>query len=99
MTATATAITTAGEKVPNWKVTGDWFDVCKCNLPCPCIFAQAPSYGDRDAVLVYHIKKGIYGHKQLAGLNVLALSYFKGNIWAGETKVTLSIFFGEKADE
>jgi hypothetical protein len=50
-------------------------------------------------VLAYHIKKGIYGHTQLDDLNVLALSYFKGNIWAGESKVTLSIFFDEKADE
>lgn len=46
---TATTTTTAAtlEKIPNWKVSGDWFDVCKCNIPCPCEFAQAPTYGDR----------------------------------------------------
>jgi hypothetical protein len=97
-TTTATAATTE-EKIPNWRVTGDWFDVCKCNVPCPCIFAQAPSYGDCDGVLAYHIKKGIYGQTQLDGLNILALGYFKGNIWAGETKATISIFFDEKANE
>ena len=32
--------------IPKWKISGDWFDVCKCNIPCPCIFAQTPSYGD-----------------------------------------------------
>ena len=19
-----------------WHLTGDWFDVCKCAIPCPC---------------------------------------------------------------
>jgi hypothetical protein len=97
-TASASANTTE-EKIPNWKITGDWFDVCKCNVPCPCTFAQAPSYGDCDGVLAYHIKNGIYGDTRLDGLNVLALSYFKGNIWAGETKAVISIFFDEKANE
>ena len=52
----------------NWKVSGDWFDVCKCNIPCPCEFAQAPTYGDCDGVLAYHIKKGVYGQTPLDGL-------------------------------
>ena len=69
------------------------------NVPCPCTFAETPTYGDCDAVLVYHIKNGIYGQIQLDGLNVLVLSYFKGNIWDRETKATISIFFEEKANE
>ncbi len=69
--------------VPQWKVSGDWFDVCKCTIPCPCTFAQAPTYGDCEGVLAYHIKKGNYGNTSLDGLNVLAMGYFKGNIWAG----------------
>ena len=27
---------------------GDVFDVCKCDMLCPCEFAQAPTYGDCD---------------------------------------------------
>ena len=34
------------------------FDVCKCNIPCPCLFAQTPSYGDCEGVMAYHIKEG-----------------------------------------
>jgi hypothetical protein len=60
---------------------------------------QTPTHGDCDAVLAYHIKKGIYGQTQLDGLNVLALSYFRGNIWAGVTKAIISIFFDEKANQ
>ena len=85
--------------IPSWNLSGDWFDVCKCNIPCPCIFAQAPSYGDCEGVLAYHIKKGQYGEITLDGLNVLALSDFRGNIWAGNTKANIAVFFDERAYE
>jgi hypothetical protein len=70
-------------------------------IPCPCEFAQAPTYDDCDGVLAYHIKKGNYGHVSLDGLNVLAIGSFKGNIWAGDglTKVSIALFFDEKANE
>jgi hypothetical protein len=85
--------------VPKWTASGDWFDVCKCNIPCPCEFAQTPTYGDCDGVLAYHIKKGQYGEVSLDGLNALGLSYFKGNIWAGNTKITLAFYFDERANQ
>ena len=89
----------AANNIPQWKASGDWFDVCKCNIPCPCEFAQTPTYGDCDGVLAYHIKKAQYGEVPLDGLNVLALAYFKGNIWAGATKITISMFFDERANQ
>jgi hypothetical protein len=33
----------AATDVPQWHVAGDWFDVCRCDIPCPCEFAQAPT--------------------------------------------------------
>jgi hypothetical protein len=92
-------MTTANNNIPKWKVSGDWFDVCKCNIPCPCIFAQTPTYGDCNGVMAYHIRSGNYGQTQLDGLNVLVLDYFKGNVWAGETRVTCAFFFDERADK
>jgi hypothetical protein len=85
--------------VPKWNVSGDWFDVCNCSIPCPCIFAQAPTYGDCEGVLAYHIKKGRYGDTPLEGLNALFLGGFKGNIWTGEAKATMAFFFDERANE
>jgi hypothetical protein len=85
--------------IPKWNISGGWFDVCKCNIPCPCEFAQAPTYGDCDGVLVWHIQKGQYGETSLDGLNVLGLGSFTGNIWAGNTKVTAALFFDEKANQ
>jgi hypothetical protein len=85
--------------VPQWQVAGDWFDVCKCTIPCPCTFAQAPSEGDCEGVLAWHIGEGRYGDVPLDGLNVVALSAFEGNVWAGEAKVTVGMFLDERADE
>ena len=85
--------------VPQWSVKGDWFDTCKCSIPCPCYFAQPPSEGDCDGVLAWHVRKGNYGAVSLDGLNVIALGAFKGNIWDGETKATMAIFIDERADE
>src|SRR5215472_7578402 len=85
-------------EIPKWSVKGDWFDTCKCAIPCPCYFAQPPTYGDCDGVLAWHIREGSYGEVPLAGLNVLGLGSFTGNVWAG-AKVTLGIFIDQRANE
>jgi hypothetical protein len=86
-------------EVPQWHVIGDWFDVCSCNIPCPCEFAQAPTNNFCEGVLAWHIREGRYGDVALDGLNVIAVSDFEGNIWGGETKANMGIFFDERADE
>lgn len=85
--------------IPRWNLSGDWFDVCKCKIPCPCAFAQTPTYGDCDGVLAYHIKSGQYGNISLDGLNVVVLADFQGNIWAGKTKANIAVFFDESAND
>lgn len=85
--------------IPRWHVKGDWFDVCSCNIPCPCYFAQAPTLGECEGTLVWHIREGSYGDVVLDGLNVMALGAFTGNIWEGETKAAMGVFFDEKSDE
>jgi hypothetical protein len=85
--------------IPAWHVTGDWFDVCKCSIPCPCTFAQAPSTGDCDGILAYHIRRGHYGDVKLDGLNLLGVSHFTGNIWSGETKAIMGIFIDVRAGD
>jgi hypothetical protein len=85
--------------VPKWHLAGDWFDVCKCTIPCPCTFAQAPSEGDCEGILVWHVRDGSFGEVGLDGLNVVALGVFEGNIWLGETKATMGIYIDERADE
>ncbi|MFD7258166.1 DUF1326 domain-containing protein [Streptomyces sp. NPDC059874] len=86
--------------VPRWHVAGDWFDTCRCNVPCPCEFAQPPTYGACDGILAWHVNEGTYGDVSLDGLNVLMLGSFVGNVWSGEhTDAYAAVFFDERADE
>ena len=48
-------------EIPNWQITGDWFDNCSCAVACPCTFAQAPDNGVCESVLFWHIRRGHYG--------------------------------------
>ena len=59
--------------IPQWRLAGDWFDICSCNIPCPCEFAQAPTNNACQGMLAWHIRAGHYGTVRLDGLNLLAL--------------------------
>jgi hypothetical protein len=85
--------------VPSWWMRGDWFDVCSCNIACPCEFAQPPTNNHCEGVLAYHIREGDYGGTRLDGLNALAVSEFTGNIWTGQAKVSMGFFLDERAND
>ena len=85
-------------EIQEWRLVGDWFDACKCSIPCPCTFAQAPTEGDCDGLLAWHIREGGYGDVALDGLNVVALGWFEGNIWEGAASVSLGMYIDERAD-
>jgi hypothetical protein len=84
--------------IPKWRVQGDWFDTCKCSIPCPCTFAQPPTTGDGEGILAWHIRKGNYGDVRLDGLSVMALGAFTGNLWEQQTKASMAMFLDERAD-
>jgi hypothetical protein len=90
---------TSSETV-DWHLRGDWFDVCSCKLPCPCSFAQEPTHGDCLFTLVWHIGEGHFGDFDLAGLNVISLGEFAGNMWIGDpnAKMKLMFYIDAKAD-
>jgi hypothetical protein len=83
----------------SWQVAGDWFDVCRCRVPCGCTFAQAPDEDQCDGILAWHIREGSYGDVKLDDLNVVAVATFMGNIWAGEAKPKMGMFIDERADD
>lgn len=86
-------------EIPQWHVEGGWFDACKCAIPCPCSFAQPPTYGDCEGVLAWHIREGNYGDVRLDGLNVLMLGSFVGNAWGEHSDAYAAVFLDERADE
>ena len=83
--------------VPEWRLVGDWFDICSCDIPCPCEFAQAPTGNDCHGMLAWHVREGHFGDVRLDGFNLLALGDFEGNLWAGEAKATMGLFIDERA--
>jgi len=85
--------------IPSWRMKGDWFDLCSCNVPCPCGFAQPPTNNRCEGVMAYHVREGSYGAVRVDGLNVIAIVAFEGNAWAQENPVSLGIFMDERANE
>lgn len=85
--------------IPQWSMKGDWFDVCRCNIPCPCEFAQPPTDNHCEGVLAYRIREGAYGETRLDDLCVIALGQFDGNLWTGEARINLGFFIDERADK
>lgn len=91
MTATA---------VPTWSLKGDWFDVCSCNIACPCEFAQVPTDGKCQGVLAYKINEGHWGDLDMGGLNVIVMIRFEGDLWGGTASVvTAGLLVDDRAGE
>lgn len=84
-----------------WHLKGEWFDVCSCKLPCPCTFAQEPTYGDCLFTLVWQVHEGVYGDVNLDGLNVVAIGEVAGNQWVDNVVPSMKLLFyiDERADE
>jgi hypothetical protein len=84
---------------PGWKLQGDWFDTCNCEIQCPCMFGEAPTSGRCEGILTWHIRRGHYGDVRLDGFTVMAVGAFDGNIWEGNAKATIGLFLDERADD
>src|SRR6266446_10704901 len=61
-----------------WRIKADYLENCNCDLLCPCLFAVAPTEGDCNVPIAYHIREGHYGTVQLDDLTVVRLTIFPG---------------------
>ena len=39
------------ETTPDWRIVGDWWDLCNCAIGCPCVFGSDPTLGYCEGVL------------------------------------------------
>lgn len=67
--------------VPEWRITGDWWDLCNCALGCPCVFSAPPTFGYCEGVLTWLIRTGHYGDVKLDGFAVVLINHFKGTVF------------------
>ena len=90
----------AGNK---WRLSGDYFENCNCDVVCPCLVSTAapltarPTQGECNVPLVFHIDKGDYNGVALDGLNVAVIAHTPGPMANGNW--TLAAYFDERADE
>lgn len=67
----------------SWKLEGDYFEGCNCNITCPCIFLSDPDEGNCYVTCAWHIQKGNYENLTLDNLNVVAMFHTPGNMVTG----------------
>ncbi|MBV8482173.1 MAG: DUF1326 domain-containing protein [Verrucomicrobia bacterium] len=75
----------------SWKVSGDYFETCNCEVACPCIFVSPPTNGDCTALLAWHIDQGSFGDVKLDGLNAVLAVNSPGHMMDGKWKVALYV--------
>ena len=86
-----------------WRLSGDYFENCNCDVVCPCLVSPAapltarPSQGVCDVALVFHIDKGSYDQVSLDGLNVAVVGHTPGPMADGNW--TLAAYIDERADD
>jgi hypothetical protein len=83
----------------NWKLDGEYFESCNCELLCPCLLTRGsnPTEGHCDAVVAFHIKSGKYGSTDLSGLNAVTIIYTPGVMTDG--KWTMGSYVDERAND
>ena len=80
----------------DWKLEGQYFESCNCDLVCPCIFLRPPTQGFCKAIVGWQIEKGYMDDVDLSGLNVGLWLYAPGLMTEGGWQVTL--YIDERAD-
>ena len=86
-------------EIPERRITGDWFDNCRCGIACPCSFAQALDNSVCESVLFWHIRQGHYRDISLDDLSFVLVGRWEGDLWAGKAKGAAGILIDERADD
>src|SRR5262249_22363881 len=80
-----------------WKLDGDYFEACNCDAACPCVVLGAPTRGECNVLVAWHIDKGIFGSVTLNNLNVVLAAHAPGHMLEGKWKAAL--YLDERATE
>lgn len=75
----------------NWKIKGDYFESCTCDLVCPCIFLKPPTKGFCEAFVGWNIKSGHFDDADLSNLNVAVWLHAPGLLTDGGWDLALYI--------
>ena len=83
-----------------WRIEGDYFESCNCELLCPCLLSHAqarPTEGHCDVVLAIHINQGSFGGVDLAGLTAVQALITPGPMSQGNG--TMAVYLDQRAND
>jgi hypothetical protein len=84
-----------------WRITGEYFENCNCDIVCPCEISPKgglqdnPTQGYCDVFLAFHIEDGRSGDVDLSGLNVVLAVHTPGPMVQGNW--TAAAYLDERA--
>jgi len=81
----------------DWKLNGTYFEGCNCETACPCFFMSAPTEGECNALVAWHIDKGYFQNVNLDGLNIALAVHAPGHML--EVKWSAAAFVDDRASE
>jgi hypothetical protein len=83
-----------------WRIEGEYFESCNCEVLCPCLLSNAqarPTEGHCDVVLAFHIKQGSFGAVDISGLNAVQALTTPGPMAKGGG--TLAVYVDGRAND
>ncbi|HZY69517.1 MAG TPA: DUF1326 domain-containing protein [Thermoplasmata archaeon] len=78
-----------------WRLAGDYFEACNCDIACPCVFTSDPTHGACTVLIGWHIAQGKSGNETLDGLNFALAAFSPGNMLT--TKWEVGVYIDERA--
>ena len=82
------------EPVPDWRLRGELFLNCSCEVFCPCVVSLGkamPTEGTCRTWMAVAVDEGAYGEADLSGLNVGILGEIPGRMADGNWSVALYV--------
>jgi len=80
---------------PQWSMECDYMESCNCDFGCACNFSGLPNFGNCEALVGYHIRKGHFGDVALDGLDFIFAASWPKAIHEGNG--TACVYISDKA--
>src|ERR671914_2417430 len=91
MSFSTAAATTTNNQIPNWYIKSDYVETCNCEYGCPCNFSGFPTYGNCNAIVLFHIRSGSYGNTKLDSLDFIVVESWPKAIHEGNGTALLLV--------
>lgn len=80
-----------------WNFEGDYIQSCNCDYGCPCNFNGYPTFGNCEALVAWHIRKGEFPGTKLDGATFAAALWWPGALHEGNG--TARLYFDPKVSD